>query len=150
MQPHIRFESVGLADRDELALIRVEAMRDSLQRIGRFDPQRAKDRFLSVFSPSHTQFIVLDGQKIGFYVLKQEADGLLLDHLYVKPGYQGQGVGSIVLTTVFAHADRNGLSLRVGALKESDSNRFYIRHGFVLIEQSEFDNYYVRHADSTL
>jgi hypothetical protein len=32
----------------------------------------------------------------------------------------------------------------VGALKESDSNRFYVRHGFVLESRAEFDNYYVR------
>lgn len=150
MQPQIRFESVDLSNGDELALIRVEAMRDSLQRVGRFDPQRASDRFLSAFSPGHTKFILLDGQRIGFYVLKQETGGLLLDHLYVKPGYQGQGVGAMVLAKVFAQADRDGLSLKVGALKESDSNRFYKRHGFVLIEQSEFDNYYVRHAGAAL
>ncbi|WP_081012134.1 GNAT family acetyltransferase, partial [Pseudomonas syringae group genomosp. 3] len=29
-------------------------------------------------------------------------------------------------------------------LKESDSNRFYLRHGFQLVESGEFDNYYVR------
>ena len=33
---------------------------------------------------------------------------------------------------------------KVGALRESDSNRFYQRHGFRLVEQGEFDNYYLR------
>jgi hypothetical protein len=41
-------------------------------------------------------------------------------------------------------ADASALPLRVGALKESASNRFYIRHGFQFVESSEFDNYYVR------
>ncbi len=56
----------------------------------------------------------------------------------------------MVLNVVISQADRDGLSLRVGALKESDSNRFYARHGFVLVEQSEFDNYYIRHAVNAL
>jgi hypothetical protein len=38
--------------------------------------------------------------------------------------------------------------VRVGALRGSDSNRFYVEHGFVLIEQSELDNTYVRPARS--
>jgi len=32
----------------------------------------------------------------------------------------------------------------MGALKDSDANRFYARRGFVLVEQSEWDLYYVR------
>jgi hypothetical protein len=35
---------------------------------------------------------------------------------------------------------------KVGALKDSASNHFYIRHGFLFIESSEFDNYYVRRS----
>jgi len=36
------------------------------------------------------------------------------------------------------------MTLRVGALRESASNRFYTRHGFQFVESTEFDNYYVR------
>ncbi|MNC70604.1 hypothetical protein D3C75_1214330 [compost metagenome] len=70
---------------------------------------------------------------------------MLLDHLYIKPGAQGMGIGSVVLRHIFMEVDALGLSLKVGALKESASNRFYIRHGFQFVESSEFDNYYVRH-----
>ena len=69
--------------------------------------------------------------------------GLLLDHLYVLPGHQNKGVGAAVLAAVFSQADQMGCRVKVGALKESASNRFYIRHGFVLLEQTEFDNHYV-------
>jgi GNAT superfamily N-acetyltransferase len=125
-------------------------MRESLERIGRFDPQRARDRFLSGFSPAHTRHILLVGKKVGFFVVKPEEGVLLLDHLYVKPGYQGQGVGAAVLAEVFAQADRSACLVRVGALRESDSNRFYMRHGFALVEKADFDNYYVRHATNAL
>ena len=30
-----------------------------------------------------------------------------------------------------------------GALRESGSSRFYLRHGFTQVEQDEWDNYYV-------
>ena len=146
----VQFEPAVASDAEELASLRVEAMRESLERVGRFDPQRGRERFLSSFSPAHTRHILIAGKKIGFYVVKPAEDGLLLDHLYIGLGYQRQGLGTDVLAEIFALADREGSALRVGALKGSDSNRFYARHGFVLVEQAEFDNYYVRHACPTI
>lgn len=89
-------------------------MRPSLERIGRFDEQRARQR--------------------------------LLDHLYLQPGHQGQGIGTAVMQQVLAEAGAAGTSLRVGALRGSDANRFYLRHGFVLVEEGEHDLYYTRPA----
>lgn len=140
------FATATEQDADALVALRIAAMRDSLERVGRFDPVRARDRFLAGFAPQYTQHILLSGQRIGFYVLKPEGAGLLLDHLYIQPGHQGLGAGAAVLAHLFAQADAQGLVLRVGALRESDSNRFYLRHGFVMVEQGEFDNYYVRTA----
>jgi len=45
---------------------------------------------------------------------------------------------------VFAEAVALSLPVKVGALRGSDANRFYARHGFQLIEHGEFDNYYLR------
>lgn len=135
---------IGIGDGEALATLRVEAMRSSLERVGRFDPDRARLRFLNSFSPEYTSEIVVSGQRAGFFVLRPQADGLLLDHLYIRPSHQGLGLGGAVLRSVFAEADAGGLDVRVGALKESESNRFYVRHGFVMESQSEFDNYYVR------
>jgi GNAT superfamily N-acetyltransferase len=73
-----------------------------------------------------------------------------LEHLYFRQRYQGQGFGTAVLKQVFVDADRQSMDVRVGALRDSDANRFYARHGFVLVEQSEWDLYYVRrHRDGS-
>lgn len=133
-------------DFEALVAIRIDAMRESLERIGRFDPVRARERFREGFSPEFTRHIVVAGKRVGFVVVKPRTDGLLLDHLYVTPGAQGSGVGSIVLRQIFMEADAAALDLYVGALKESASNRFYTRHGFQFVEAGEFDNYYVRHC----
>lgn len=130
-------------DGEELVALRIAAMRDSLMRIGRFDPQRARQRFLSGYSPAHTRHIAVAGKLVGFVVVKPEPNALLLDHLYIHPDSQGRGLGAIVLSRVIAEARAQGLPLRVGALRDSDSNRFYLRHGFKLVAQEEFDNYYL-------
>ena len=87
-----------------------------------------------------------DGQRVGFIVVKQEAEGLLLDHLYLYPGQQGQGIGGRVLVDLFADADARHLPIHVGALRESAANAFYLRHGFHPVGESEWDIYYRREA----
>jgi GNAT superfamily N-acetyltransferase len=134
------------ADLEPLVALRIEAMRESLERIGRFDPLRARERFASGFAPEHTRHIVVAGERVGFVVVKPQRDGLLLDHLYNRPAFQGQGIGAAVLALVFAEADAKAQPLRVSALARSDSNRFYLRHGFRLVKQGELDIHYVRPA----
>jgi GNAT superfamily N-acetyltransferase len=144
----ITFSPVTTADVDELAAIRIEAMRESLERVGRFDALRARERFLSTFEPLHTRYILLNDQVAGFAVIKTEADYLILDHLYIRPIFQRQGIGAAVLQELFARAVSENKPVRVGAFKGSESNQFYSRHGFKLVESTEFDNYYVWNRDT--
>lgn len=142
--PDLQFRAVDASAAQELACLRVEAMRESLERAGRFDPVRARARLLDAFSPEHTREIVQGGERVGFFVVKPAAGALLLEHLYVRPACQNRGIGAAVLRTLFATADEAGVVVRVGALRGSDANRFYVRHGFERVRESEFDNYYVR------
>ena len=132
------------ADAEALATLRVAAMRESLERIGRFDPQRARDRFLAGFEPAHTRHVLVDGRRVGLVVVRPRGDGLLLDHLYVLPTEQGRGVGAAVMADLLADADARRLSVRVGALRESAANRFYLLHGFERVDTTEWDEHYVR------
>ncbi len=137
-------------DFEALLSLRMAAMRESLQRLGRFDPQRARERLSRAFEPAHTRHILLGAERVGFVVVlpvpAQGPDHLVLDHLYIAPQAQGQGVGSWVMAQVLAEADHRGVPVRVTALKLSDANRFYQRHGFELQHESEWDLHYVRPA----
>lgn len=76
---------VNLSEVESLAELRVLAMRESLEAIGRFDPARAKERFLSSFDLALTKKVLMNGKLTAFYVLKEEPSYLYLDHLYVHP-----------------------------------------------------------------
>lgn len=142
----LTFAATVAKDAEGLVALRIAAMRDSLERIGRFDLVRARDRFLDSFEPKYTQHIEWHGVRIGLLVVKPQAARLVLDHLYIQPDQQRKGIGGVVLAHVCARADAEGKSVHLRSLRDSDSNRFYLRHGFELLGQGEFDNYYVRAA----
>ncbi|TCW85414.1 GNAT family N-acetyltransferase [Burkholderia sp. SRS-46] len=131
-------------DVETLVSIRITAMQESLTRIGRFDPQRARARFLSSFDPAYCKFIVANGANVGFFLAKPDDAFLTLEHLYILPEHQGKGIGAAVLASIVADADARSLPVKVGALRESASNRFYQRHGFRKVDEAEWDIYYVR------
>lgn len=147
MDVPVTFAPVSPADAPALADLRVEAMRESLERAGRFDPERARQRLLAAFDAACTTALLVDGERVGFLVLRPipgRGDALLLDHLYVHPAHHGRGIGTHALRHVFAQADRRRATVRVGALRGSDANRFYARHGFVPVEETPLDLYYER------
>ena len=144
----IQGNSIGYAavtdeDFEDLATIRIEAMRESLEKVGRFDPQRARDRLRNSFCRECTTAILLVGQRIGFYTLRPDEDGLHLDHFYILPEYQSKGIGSAVMERIKAVANRKQCSIRLGALRDSPSNNFYARHGFSRESEDEWDIYYI-------
>lgn len=140
----VDFPPATADDLDALVALRIAAMRESLERIGRFDPVRARERFVAGFDPARTRHIAVDGARVGFFVVTPGPEAIALDHLYLHPDFQGRGIGAAVLARVFADADAAGLPVTVGALKQSASNRFYQRHGFVPTGEGEWDLYYTR------
>lgn len=139
-------EPVSWSDAERLADLRVQAMRASLEAAGRFDERRARARLLDTYVARHVREIVADGQPVGLIVVRPAGEQLMVDHFYLLPAAQGRGIGSAVLAQVCAQADAAGQAVWVGALKGSRANAFYQRHGFQLVEEAEWDNYYVRPA----
>lgn len=137
-------EGATAADFEGLLALRLRAMRDSLERLGRYDENRARERLAQGFDPAHTQHIVVDGRRVGFLVLKTFSHAMRLNHLYIDPACQRRGTGHQVLQWVCALADQAQLPVELLALKGSAANRFYLRHGFVATGEGEWDIDYVR------
>jgi GNAT superfamily N-acetyltransferase len=139
------FAPVTEADFDELLALRIATMRASLERIGRFDPQRAAERFRATFRPADTRRIVVDGVNAGCVGLWAEpVDAMRVEHFYIAAPFQSRGLGGAVLARLLNEAPDAVDLFRVGALRESDANRFYQRHGFVKVCESDWDIAYER------
>lgn len=117
-------------------------MKESLENIGRFDPQRARERLVENFRPEDTTLVIADGKVIGFYATLQQEYALKLEHFYIDPAYQGQGIGRIALDRVKGKAQENSQEIILLALKGSKANLFYTRNGFIQYGEAAFDNLY--------
>ncbi len=142
----IAFAPASESDFERLLDLRIRVMREHLERIGRYDPERARQRFRSGFEPRHMRLIEVDGAFAGCVTLKPRGDHFEIEHFYVEPGRQGHGLGAEVLDRLFVEADAAGLSIRLGVLKQSPAIRFYERHGFVRTHEDEWDVYCERAA----
>ncbi len=143
---NLRLAPAGEDDFDAELSLRLAAMRESLEKAGRFDAQRARERLSRGYLPAYTRHILKDNELVGFVVVVPREHDWLLDHLYIHPSAQALGVGSWVLQQVLKEADEQHKAVSVTALKLSDANRFYLRHGFVLQAEGEWDLYYLRPA----
>lgn len=140
----IRFAPSAEADFERLLALRLRVMREHLERIGRFDPERARQRFRAGFRPDSTRLIQVDGAFAGCVTLGLAADHFELEHFYLEPACQGRGAGAAILARLLAEADAAGLPVRLGVLKRSPATRFYERHGFRLTGEDEWDVFYER------
>lgn len=126
---------VAESDFEAMLALRIEALRESLERLGRFNPDVARARLKSQFRPEWMQHLVVNGERVGYYTVEPRDGELRLHHLYVKPAAQGQGVGAWVLDRVKAQ----GRPITLAALRDSRANDFYRRHGFRVVEEQDFD-----------
>jgi GNAT superfamily N-acetyltransferase len=131
-------------DFEALHALRLRAMRESLEAVGRYDERRSRERLAEGFVPAHTQHIVVGGQRVGFLVLRRLSHSLRLNHFYIDPPHARRGIGSMVLRWVLAQADAALLPVELVALKGSAANLFYLRHGFVCTGEGPWDIDYLR------
>lgn len=141
----LSFEDVEATDAEQLVWLRIAAAGES--RAHRtLRPATCQRRFLKSFEPPLTRHIVFDRKRVGFLVVSVLATTICCSTISIFIPSSRSGHRAAVLASVFAEADELGKLVRVGALRESASNRFYMRYGFELVEVDEWDNYYVRKA----
>lgn len=145
--PGFDFVPAAPEDLERFAALRVRAMRETLERVGRFDPERARRRLIDQYRPEHTRLIQVDGLLAGCVAFAPQAPGVrLLEHFYLEPERHGRGLGSAVLAALLAEADAAGEAVEITVVRDSDANRFYARFGFVETGRDDVDIFHRRPA----
>ncbi|WP_367322864.1 N-acetyltransferase family protein [Streptomyces sp. HUAS ZL42] len=124
--------------------LRAVVMRADLERLGRYDEERVRQRLRDRFEPAHTWVIEVGGAFAGCVALRPDGDAHWLEHFLLDPGLQGRGIGSGVLRALLERCDRDGVRVRLNVLRGSAARRLYERHGFTLETEDPVDVFLVR------
>ncbi|MFF7053345.1 GNAT family N-acetyltransferase [Streptomyces griseorubiginosus] len=131
-------------DVEPIAELRAVVLRPDLERLGRFDEGRVRQRFRDAFVAAHLSVIESEGCFVGCVALRPAEDGHWLEHFFIDPGMQGRGLGSAVLRTLLARTDAAGVTVRLDVLQGSAARRLYERHGFTVESEDAVDVFMVR------
>jgi GNAT superfamily N-acetyltransferase len=134
-------------DVEPIAELRAVVMRPDLERLGRYDAHRVRQRFRDSFDPAHTWVIEVSATFAGCVALRPAADAHWLEHFYLAPHLQGTGIGTAVLDTLLTRCDHAGIPVRLNVLRGSPARRLYERHGFRLETEDPVDVFMVRDRD---
>lgn len=129
-------------DLEDLVELRAVAMRPDLERLGRYDEHRVRQRLRDAYTPEHTRIIEVDGEFAGSISMRPAEDRQWLEHFYLAPQHQGRGVGSAVLRSVLD--ETGGATVALNVLQGSPARKLYERHGFVTEAEDPVDVFMVR------
>ncbi|MER5884507.1 GNAT family N-acetyltransferase [Streptomyces sp. NPDC001941] len=131
-------------DLELLVEVRAEAMRADLVRLGRYDEHRVRQRLRDSWEPAHAWIIEVAGAFAGSVALRPAEDAHWLEHFFLDPRTQGDGVGTAVLAELLERCDRDGTRVRLIVLRGSAARRLYERHGFVTVDEDPVDVHMLR------
>ena len=132
------------ADLEAIVELRAVVMRPDLERLGRYDEHRVRQRLRDGFFPEYTSIIEVDGEFAGSVALRPAENRLWLEHFYLDPRRQGRGLGSAVLGKLLAETDAQGLTVSLNVLQGSAARRLYERHGYVVESEDPVDVFMMR------
>ncbi|NEC88971.1 GNAT family N-acetyltransferase [Streptomyces sp. SID12501] len=132
------------SDVEAVAELRAVVMRADLERLGRYDEQRVRQRFRDGFEAAHTWVIEVGGEFAGCVALRPAEDAHWLEHFYLDPRLQGTGIGSGILRELLERCDSEGIRVRLDVLQGSPARRLYERHGFTVEREDPVDVFMVR------
>lgn len=135
------------ADVEAIAELRAVVLRGDLERLGRYDAWRVRQRLRDGFEPAWTWVIEAGGEFAGCVALRPDEDARChwLEHFYLAARLQGAGIGSGVLRELLERCDRDGVPVvRLNVLQGSPARRLYERYGFVVEAEDSVDVFMVR------
>ena len=132
-----RLRPAVAGDIEWLVELRADVLRADLERLGRFDEHRVRERMRAGFRPEWTRIIVVEGTDAGCITTRPDDTTRWIEHFYVPASQQGRGIGSIVLRSVIAEPHDGPTRLNV--LQGSAARRLYERHGFALDSEDDVD-----------
>jgi GNAT superfamily N-acetyltransferase len=131
-------------DFEPLLALRIEVMREHLERVFRYKPSRARRIFREQFDEPGMRLILVGEEIAGCVGFRIGTEQIKLDSFYLQRRFHNSGLGTTILKVLLAEADVLGLPIRLEVLTGSKADRFYLRHGFVKLNEDAIEGEYER------
>jgi GNAT superfamily N-acetyltransferase len=125
-------------DFEALLDLSIRVLRADLERLGRFDPERRRNRLRAVFDPAVFRVVEEDGERLGCIAVDVAGDHIALHSFYLEPAVRGRGLGARILAEALAPLP--ALPVRIEVLKGSRARRFWETQGFRFVAAQDFDD----------
>lgn len=131
-------------DFEPLLALRIDVMREHLERVFRYEPSRARRIFRQHFDEPGLRLVLVDGEHAGCVGFRIGQDEIRIDSFYLDARHHNRGLGTVILKVLLVEADALGLPARLEVLQGSPAARFYERRGFVKLGEDEVEARYER------
>jgi ribosomal protein S18 acetylase RimI-like enzyme len=137
----MRYRLLRVAPHDQrwLDRLRRSVYRDLfVATFGHWDEARHVRHTSECWDRGHISIIQVDGERVGMIQILDQAGSVEIGELQIQPSQQNRGIGGRILSDVINQAHKRGKSVVVSvALKNDHAYRFYERHGFHPVAQTE-------------
>ncbi|MCK4572829.1 MAG: GNAT family N-acetyltransferase [candidate division Zixibacteria bacterium] len=104
---------------------------------GAWDEAYQRGHFENKFDKERMRVIQCGSVDVGLLCLERSAKEIFIVEIEILPGYQGQGIGTSVLSDIIAEAESAGLPVRLQVLRVNPARRLYERLGFRVFDESQ-------------
>ncbi len=136
-------ESATPSDRKILTDLYLNALKESLTAINRFNEEDLARQFMQYYDEFRFIKVLVKNEVAGFYSIKHMPDHIWLVHFYIDPKYQSMGMGTKLLEKIISDAKAIPLPIRLIAIEKSPANAFYLKRGFKLDHSDGTNNHYL-------
>jgi L-phenylalanine/L-methionine N-acetyltransferase len=121
-----------------------QTMRGIIDAIWGFDEAEQAQRFARQWNSAEARIIEVGGEPAGWLQTGPAGGALFLKQIYLDSRFQRAGIGTGVIRSVIAQAQRQGVAVVLGVIKINPARRLYERLGFRTTHEDEF-KFYMRH-----
>jgi ribosomal protein S18 acetylase RimI-like enzyme len=109
----------------------------TVELLGRWNETGQKRVVEAALAQEGTFIIALDGSDAGWLQVSESSDSVYLGQLYLAPGSQNRGIGTVIVTELMDKARGAGKTLNLDVMKNNRARFLYQRLGFQVIGESE-------------
>jgi ribosomal protein S18 acetylase RimI-like enzyme len=108
-----------------------------IRQFGKWEIKTQDKFFESSWKKFPYEIILIKGKQCGYLSIEETNNLVILHELVLLPEFQGQGIGSTILSEFITKAKKNNTKITLQVLKKNSAQELYRRLGFMDIGETD-------------